>query len=48
MWCRRGPAAFGILSGDDPVHRCAVELPNVLRVVFAMGGADGVLQETTA
>ncbi|MEC7098371.1 MAG: isopentenyl phosphate kinase [Candidatus Thermoplasmatota archaeon] len=40
-----GPAAFGILSGDDLVHRCAVELPNVSRVVFAMGGADGVLRK---
>ncbi|DAC11330.1 MAG TPA: hypothetical protein D7I09_00940 [Candidatus Poseidoniales archaeon] len=39
-----GEAAFGILSGDDLVHRCAVELPNVTRVVFAMGGADGVLR----
>ena len=34
-----------ILSGDDLVHRCAVELPNVSRVVFAMGGADGVLRK---
>jgi len=40
-----GPAEFGILSGDDLVHRCAVELPNILRVVFAMGGADGVLRK---
>ena len=39
-----GPASFGILSGDDVVHRCAVELPNITRVVFAMGGADGVLR----
>jgi isopentenyl phosphate kinase len=39
-----GPASFGILSGDDLVHRCAVELPNITRVVFAMGGADGVLR----
>ncbi|MGB0151562.1 MAG: isopentenyl phosphate kinase, partial [Candidatus Poseidoniaceae archaeon] len=40
-----GPGAFGILSGDDLVHRCAVELPDVSRVVFAMGGADGVLRK---
>ena len=39
-----GSASFGILSGDDVVHRCAVELPNITRVVFAMGGADGVLR----
>ncbi len=39
-----GPAEFGILSGDDLVHRCAVELPGITRVVFAMGGADGVLR----
>ncbi len=39
-----GPASFGILSGDDMVHRCAVELPHITRVVFAMGGADGVLR----
>lgn len=39
-----GHASFGILSGDDVVHRCAVELPNISRVVFAMGGADGVLR----
>ncbi len=40
----RGKTEFGILSGDDIVHRCATELPNVVRVVFAMGGADGVLR----
>ena len=40
-----GPEEFGILSGDDIVHRCAVELPHVSRVVFAMGGADGVLRK---
>ena len=40
-----GPPEFGILSGDDLVHRCAVELPNISRVVFAMGGADGVLRK---
>jgi len=39
-----GPKEFGILSGDDLVYRCAMELPNVVRVVFAMGGADGVLR----
>jgi len=40
-----GPAEFGILSGDDIVHRCAVELSGITRVVFAMGGADGVLRK---
>jgi len=39
-----GPREFGILSGDDLVYRCALELPHVVRVVFAMGGADGVLR----
>lgn len=39
-----GHVSFGILSGDDVVHRCAVELPHITRVVFAMGGADGVLR----
>ena len=39
-----GHVSFGILSGDDVVHRCAVELPHITRVVFAMGGADVVLR----
>lgn len=39
-----GPAEFGILSGDDLVLRCALEVPGVKRVVFAMGGADGLLR----
>jgi isopentenyl phosphate kinase len=38
-----GEAEFGILSGDDLVVRLAVELPRVKRLVFAMGGVDGVL-----
>ena len=38
-----GPADFGILSGDDLVLRLATELPNVKRLVFAMGGVEGVL-----
>ena len=38
-----GPAEFGILSGDDLVYRLATELPGVKRLVFAMGGVEGVL-----
>ena len=34
---------FGILSGDDLVARLAVEVPHVSRLVFAIGGVDGVL-----
>ena len=39
------PQTFGILSGDDIVYRMATELPNVKRLVFAMGGVEGVLRE---
>ena len=35
---------FGILSGDDIVLRYALELENVERVVFAIGGVDGLLR----
>ena len=35
---------FGILSGDDLVVRLACELPDVSRLVFAMGGVEGVLE----
>jgi isopentenyl phosphate kinase len=35
---------FGILSGDDIVFRYATELSNVERVVFAIGGVDGILR----
>ena len=38
-----GPHEFGILSGDDIVLRLSRELPGVERLVFAMGGVDGVL-----
>lgn len=37
---------FGILSGDDLVVRLAKELPNVRRVIFAIGGGvDGLLSK---
>ncbi|MCH1616001.1 MAG: isopentenyl phosphate kinase [Candidatus Poseidonia sp.] len=39
------PKGFGILSGDDLVYRLATELSGVKRLVFAMGGVEGVLQE---
>lgn len=35
---------FGILSGDDLMVRYAVESENVERVIFAMGGVDGILR----
>tara|TARA_B110000459_G_scaffold196484_1_gene238584 strand:- start:9034 stop:9885 length:852 start_codon:yes stop_codon:yes gene_type:complete len=35
---------FGILSGDDLVYRLATEVPNVRRLVFAIGGVDGLLR----
>lgn len=35
---------FGILSGDDLVVRLACEVPGVSRLVFAMGGVEGVLK----
>jgi len=38
-----GKQEFGILSGDDLVARLAVEIPDVSRLVFAIGGVDGVL-----
>lgn len=38
------PEDFGILSGDDIVARLVMELDNVQRLVFAMGGVDGVLR----
>ncbi len=37
------PEEFGILSGDDLVYRLATELSGVRRLVFAMGGVEGVL-----
>ena len=39
------PVNFGILSGDDLVHRLATEVSGVKRLVFAMGGVEGVLSE---
>ena len=39
-----GEKQFGILSGDDLVVRLAVELPRVQRLVFAIGGVDGLLR----
>ena len=36
---------FGILSGDDLVVRLANEINGVKRLVFAMGGVDGVLAQ---
>jgi isopentenyl phosphate kinase len=38
------PKGFGILSGDDLVTRLAIEVPNVKRLVFAIGGVDGLLR----
>jgi len=38
-----GSKEFGILSGDDLVARLATEVPDVSRLVFAIGGVDGVL-----
>jgi isopentenyl phosphate kinase len=40
-----GDAEFGILSGDDIVYRLASEIPDVRRVVFGLGGVDGVLEQ---
>ena len=37
------PLMFGILSGDDLVYRLATELSGVKRLIFAMGGVEGVL-----
>ena len=39
-----GEQLFGILSGDDLVVRLALELPRVKRLVFAIGGVDGLLR----
>lgn len=39
------PGEFGILSGDDLVYRLSTELTGVQRLVFAMGGVEGVLSE---
>ena len=39
-----GEQQFGILSGDDLVVRLALELPHVKRLVFAVGGVDGLLR----
>ena len=39
-----GEQRFGILSGDDLVVRLALELPRVKRLVFAIGGVDGLLR----
>ena len=39
------PKLFGILSGDDLVARLSIEVPNVKRLVFAIGGVDGVLSQ---
>jgi isopentenyl phosphate kinase len=38
----QGEPEFGILSGDDICYRLAIEL-NATHMIFAMGGADGVL-----
>ena len=35
---------FGILSGDDLVKRLSIEIDDVERLVFAIGGVDGVLE----
>ena len=43
-----GESKFGILSGDDLVYRLSAELPNVVRVIFALGGVDGVLERPPA
>tara|TARA_B100000925_G_C22002478_1_gene471985 strand:+ start:662 stop:1441 length:780 start_codon:yes stop_codon:yes gene_type:complete len=34
---------FGILSGDDLMVRYATEIPDVVRVIFAVHGVDGIL-----
>jgi isopentenyl phosphate kinase len=39
-----GEVSFGILSGDDLVVRLCEEIPNVKRLVFAIGGVDGILK----
>ena len=37
------PKKFGILSGDDLMHRLSVELPDVTHTIFAMNGAPGLM-----
>ena len=39
-----GELEFGILSGDDLVLRLSTEVPGVRRLVFAIGGVDGLLR----
>lgn len=39
-----GEAEFGILSGDDLAYRLATEIEGVERLVFALGGVDGLLR----
>ena len=39
-----GEREFGILSGDDLVVRLCKDIPNVKRLVFAIGGVDGILK----
>ncbi len=39
-----GDRKFGILSGDDLVVRLCKDIPNVKRLVFAIGGVDGILK----
>ena len=39
----KGALMFGILSGDDIAARLATELNDVQSLIFAMGGADGVM-----
>ncbi len=39
-----GEKEFGILSGDDLVVRLCKEIPNVRRLIFAVGGVDGILK----
>ena len=36
---------FGILSGDDLVVRICQDIPNVSKLVFAIGGVDGILRK---
>ena len=37
------PNDFGILSGDDLVYRIGTEVPEVSRIIFAIGDADGIM-----
>ena len=36
---------FGILSGDDLVVRICQDIPDVSKLVFAIGGVDGILRK---